>query len=577
MKSLFPPLISILFPLIGHAEVPSSIPGITQELITTGQLTVDAKANIYGATKTQPPGGGLLPAVFEFTPGEYQLFIPSNITGQVSCCDNLPLYNGPDGGSYGLGHTRVPTLGGIAGVEHPTKTMFLVGLFTDDQGPGDSVPERTLDCSLDCEDFDSYNTALHVPFFIGDGKNSRGHLQAFNIPPQATKLYLGFVDGDDTGQVGSYDDNQGQLKAEFGIYYSLSYTGSDPPQITKGLIAHYSFDAENLLKDSSGFNFNGDYPIDASQKLGAIQGKYGNAINFPFSLPADREIPLVSSLFPRTSTKKDEWSIATWFYQKSSNGGGTGHYSFVVDNLSNESVSYSSQCGAVVVENHELGTAYCIQGYHGPGIAYRTFNGSQFYLNTLAEGWHHLVVVGQQNDTPRGVAEGKNSYYIDGQLVGTSAFGGYRISRIGAEGLILDEFNVYNRALSTEEIALLSSVTSVTPKNTLPVPSMEPGFGETAIDYYRDEVTGDVWKDLPAWRLSTEGKFFPEAMWKYGLRSIYLAKYACWDSGVRDWMPNNIINGIYYCTNPEDRQQTIDFLQIIISKLQTDMKSSSKD
>jgi hypothetical protein len=60
-------------------------------------------------------------------------------------------------------------------------------------------------------------------------------------------------------------------------------------------------------------------------------------------------------------------------------------------------------------------------------------------------------------------------------------------------------------------------------------------------------------------------------MWQYGLRSIYLAKYACMDSEVREWMPTNIANGIYYCTNPENRQQTIQYLRTLADKMEAEL------
>lgn len=110
--------------------------------------------------------------------------------------------------------------------------------------------------------------------------------------------------------------------------------------------------------------------------------------------------------------------------------------------------------------------------------------------------------------------------------------------------------------------------------NNLPVPAIEPGAGEIPIDYYRDEATGDVWGTTPAWQLPspTNGKM-PQEMWKFGLRSIYLTKYACWEPAVRDWMPTNIANGILYCTNPQDRQKTIQYLRTLADILEAQLKN----
>jgi hypothetical protein len=109
------------------------------------------------------------------------------------------------------------------------------------------------------------------------------------------------------------------------------------------------------------------------------------------------------------------------------------------------------------------------------------------------------------------------------------------------------------------------------------VNAIEPKPEEIQIDYYRNEETGDVWGDDPAWDLPLPKGDLPENMWEYGLRSIYLAKYACWDKGTRDWMPINIANGVYYCTNPEDRQKTINHLLTVINRLEEEMNPRTRE
>jgi hypothetical protein len=116
---------------------------------------------------------------------------------------------------------------------------------------------------------------------------------------------------------------------------------------------------------------------------------------------------------------------------------------------------------------------------------------------------------------------------------------------------------------------------SIPPVDTLPVSDMEPTVDEVPIDYYRDEATGDVWGQLPAWQLPSPTGKLPTNMWEYGLRSIYLAKYACQDASVRDWMPTNIANGIYYCTNPQDKWKTIDYLRTLAAKLGAEDQEAS--
>jgi hypothetical protein len=108
--------------------------------------------------------------------------------------------------------------------------------------------------------------------------------------------------------------------------------------------------------------------------------------------------------------------------------------------------------------------------------------------------------------------------------------------------------------------------TSLRAGNQMPVFDSEPATEQTPIDYYRDAITGDVWGSEPAYRFSTPANL-PEDLHLYGLRALYLAKYACQSAEVRDWMPTNIANGIYYCTNPEDREQTINYLLALADKL----------
>jgi hypothetical protein len=125
----------------------------------------------------------------------------------------------------------------------------------------------------------------------------------------------------------------------------------------------------------------------------------------------------------------------------------------------------------------------------------------------------------------------------------------------------------------------IKSVTTVSDNDTLPITVSEvpePASWQTQIDYYRDTTTGDIWRDTPAWQLSLSGEL-PQDIWKYGLRAIYLAKYACQSAEIREWMPINIANGIYYCTNPANKQQTINYLITLADKLQGESTTRSSN
>jgi hypothetical protein len=114
----------------------------------------------------------------------------------------------------------------------------------------------------------------------------------------------------------------------------------------------------------------------------------------------------------------------------------------------------------------------------------------------------------------------------------------------------------------------VASGSQPTDPNKQPVSDLEPAADEVPIDYYRDDTTGDVWGQQAAWQLPSPTGKLPADLWKYGLRSIYLAKYACQDASIRDWMPTNIANGVYYCTNPQDKTKTINYLRSLADKLE---------
>lgn len=160
-----------------------------------------------------------MPPVIDVTGFSYILF--NNVTGTVSCCNNLGgAGNGPDGGPHASGTTDVLSFGGISGMGPMNRTMFLAGVFTTNLEPVDPAPAR-LDSFFDV--FVDITPLPHQTFAIGDGKtgvdNNAGTLQKFFVPAGATKLYLGFVDafnfGNPTSLPGFYDDNVGELTADF--------------------------------------------------------------------------------------------------------------------------------------------------------------------------------------------------------------------------------------------------------------------------------------------------------------------------------------------------------------------------
>lgn len=175
-------------------------------------ITVAGTANIFGAGHAEPPapgggGGGTLPVVYYLPSGTDRIVRFSNISGVVSCCGDPPTV-GPEGIEAS---SDVGSWGGIAGIVHNNRRLFLAGVFLDDSEPMDPAPAR-LDCTLD--DFLVLAAELRQTFFIGDGLTGtgEGEVQSFVAPPGATRLYLGFADAlDFYGLPGWYHDNLGEL------------------------------------------------------------------------------------------------------------------------------------------------------------------------------------------------------------------------------------------------------------------------------------------------------------------------------------------------------------------------------
>lgn len=435
------------------------LPNVTQAAdLMTGEFMVAGTDNIYGAGKTEPPffgsatlefpnnltGGGTLPKVLQL-PANAQAIVFPNISGEVQCCSGTTL-NNADGGTFGLGKMQLNELNGLSGI-HLDKTMFLVGVFLADQ------TVATAPASLDFNgmtDFDRLTPALQQVFFIGDGKNVQGSLQYFNIPQGATRLFLGFADGNEQGQVGFYNDNLGLLNVNYQVLGESTTVFQPLPTLDEGLLAYYTFeDAQeyndgtttfigNAL-DRSGFNFHarlfaGTTETGASGVQFTTQPiKYGKSVTFySGELGLGHFAPLV----------KGNWTLATWFYHTPPRQ----DYAIVQKRL----VTMSELCSPspLYIHQGELGFWTCRSNSENL-FPHAVFVGTGHTINQLAEGWHHLAAISDGKAT---------DYFVDGRKVGQVAEGvthGY-IFLGGNDGLTLDDFRIYNRRLSAREVAILA-------------------------------------------------------------------------------------------------------------------------
>jgi hypothetical protein len=201
--------------------------------VSAAVLTVDAKSDIFGAGHSFSPGGGLLPVVYSFSAGTGLVFTASSITGVVSSGANI---TGPDG-AHGGPSTDMDSIGGISGIVDSDSGFFLIGVFESDAEPTDPAPAR-LDFSPDSigENFTTLSPQLNQTFFIGDGLTgtSNGIVQQIEVPENATRLFLGFADGNTAGinsdaynyhgSPGYYSDNTGSLEVTFSIEHQAETT-----------------------------------------------------------------------------------------------------------------------------------------------------------------------------------------------------------------------------------------------------------------------------------------------------------------------------------------------------------------
>jgi hypothetical protein len=176
----------------------------------THNIKIDSQCNIFAAGVPQVPemsgGAGILPVKVQLSGASAVML--SNVTGKVSCAFS---FYGAEGGDCAGGDTILDAFGGISGIVHHKRTMFVVGVFLGD-APPDTAPDR-----LDFTNRDHLSELapqLGQVFLVGDGLNRARKQKQFIVPGGATAFYLGFADGSSfQGEPGFYDDNKGTISA----------------------------------------------------------------------------------------------------------------------------------------------------------------------------------------------------------------------------------------------------------------------------------------------------------------------------------------------------------------------------
>lgn len=195
-----------------------------------GQLTVSARMDIYRAAGFDDGSDGIPPAQFVFTAGPGQTLAFLKVAGMWTCrnAGGVPYY-GPDGKTVGgpCPPESNPAIGPFAGYYATDYQGAMVGMFLEDQLPTVTPPPTRFFVANGYAgglktDFPALAPQIGQVFFIGDGLTGTGsgNIQVFAVPPNATHLYLGYVDGCQPGIVasGCFTDNGGSLQARFAIY-----------------------------------------------------------------------------------------------------------------------------------------------------------------------------------------------------------------------------------------------------------------------------------------------------------------------------------------------------------------------
>jgi hypothetical protein len=129
-----------------------------------------------------------------FSPGDIFTFSPIGLTDH--CTGGACGLAGPEG-DFKEGSTPhfAGAENGIASLTAPVDS--LIGVFLGAAQPDSSAAPGALDFStLSSRDFSTLSPLLKQPFFIGDGRRNDGlTVQSFIAPTDATRLFLGTVDG----------------------------------------------------------------------------------------------------------------------------------------------------------------------------------------------------------------------------------------------------------------------------------------------------------------------------------------------------------------------------------------------
>ncbi len=127
------------------------------------------------------------------------------VAGKIAYDDKPEIFTDADGQAD---NTPTHSLGSVHGISDITAPInSLVGVFLDNTAfaARPVAPEALNFSTVESRNFKSLAPKIGQIFFIGDGKDASGVLQAFVVPAGTTRLYLAIMDQYE------WSNNQGQL------------------------------------------------------------------------------------------------------------------------------------------------------------------------------------------------------------------------------------------------------------------------------------------------------------------------------------------------------------------------------
>jgi Flp pilus assembly protein TadG len=142
----------------------------------------------YAAKKSSPIRAGSIPV----NPGSTLMF--DSVNGGANNFASSTLYTG-DGNTGWVIDNWGKNENGMSNLRAPINSVVAVFLSNADPRTQGTTPPALDFSSAASRDFHTLKPQLRQVFFIGDGRRSNGEVQRFVVPPGATRLYIGTMDG----------------------------------------------------------------------------------------------------------------------------------------------------------------------------------------------------------------------------------------------------------------------------------------------------------------------------------------------------------------------------------------------